>query len=283
MKIEKSTLADMLHLKVVHIMKDERKIFEFIRENEKETLMFPVACIFKSFLSVLVGIAIYEGKIGSIEDCILDYIPLEEITDTNWYKLKIKHVLSKTTGIVWPRPQEPIPKNMNEVMELKFESEPGVSFQYKPDPQIIVYLLEEIYGVEITQLFQTKIISCFENKDYEWDRDDIQGMKVSIQLLDELGQLLLNKGVVNGKRLFSEEYYVQSICKYSCGGFPECTSYGLSWWLRSDLNMPHFYAAGFGGQILAVIPQKKMIISILADMDRPHPENKEIIELALQL
>ena len=90
-------------------------------------------------------------------------------------------------GIIWPRPQEPIPANMREVMELKFESEPGASFQYKPDPQIIVYLLEEIYGLAITELFKTKIILYFTNKVYEWNRDNIQGMKVSIQLLNELG------------------------------------------------------------------------------------------------
>lgn len=60
-------------------------------------------------------------------------------------------------------------------------------------------------------------------------KNDIQGMKVSILLLNELGQLLLNKGVIHGKRLFSEEYYEQSICEYSSGGLPECTPYGLSW------------------------------------------------------
>ncbi len=46
---------------------------------------------------------------------------------------------------------------------------------------------------------------------------------------------------------------------------------------------PVFFASGFGGQYLAVIPQLEMILSILSDMDRPHPENKTIIEKALQL
>lgn len=276
-------LKNNINLRAVHIIKDGQNVFEYVRENEDARQLFPVGCIFKSFLSVLVGIAIFEKRIGSIEDCVIDYISHEKIIDNHWHQLKIKHVLSKTTGIVWPGPQEPVPANMNEVMGLKFESEPGVSFRYKPDPQIIVYLLEELYGVEITQLFKSKIISCFKNKDYEWDRDDIQAMKVSIQLLDELGQLLLNKGVINGKRLFSEEYYEQSVCGYSCGGFPECTSYGLSWWLEIDSGIPYFYASGFGGQYLAVIPQKKMTISILSDMDRPHPENKDVIGLTLRL
>ena len=276
-------LKNYNNLKAVHIIKDEQMIFEYIRENEMKTSLFPVGCIFKSFLSVLVGNAIYEGKIDSIEDCIIDYVSHEEITNVNWYKLKIKHALSKTTGIIWPGPQEPIPVNMREVMELRFESEPGVSFQYKPDPQIIVYLLEEIYGLEITELFRAKIISCFTNKDYEWDRDDIQGMKVSIQLLNELGQLLLNKGITNGKRLFSEEYYEQMIEEYSCGGFPECAPYGLSWWIENNSNVPYFCACGFGGQKLAVVPQQKMIYIILSDLDRPHPKNKDVIEMALNL
>lgn len=258
-------------------------IFEYIREDEKGTLLFPVGCIFKSFLSVLVGIALYERKIGSIDDCIIDYISHDKITDINWYKLKIKHALSKTTGIAWPRPQEPIPANMEEVLELKFESEPGVSFQYKPDPQIIVYLLEEIYGLEITELFRAKIISYFVNKDYKWDKNDIQGMEVSAAMLNELGQLMLNKGEINGQRLFFEEYYEQSIREYSCGGFPECTPYGLGWWIGKDLKTPYFFASGFGGQYLVIIPQKKMVISILSDMDRPHSENKSVIEEALQL
>lgn len=276
-------VANYGNIKAVHISKDKQTIFEYIRENEMGTSLFSVGCIFKSFLSVLVGVAIYEGKIESIEDCIIDYVSHEEITDVNWYKLKIKHALSKTTGIIWPRPQEPIPANMSEVMELRFESEPGISFQYKPDPQIIVYLLEEIYGLEITGLFETKIISYFINKDYEWNRNDIQGMKVSIQLLNELGQLLLNKGTINGMRLFSEEYYEQMIKEYSCGGFPECMPYGLSWWIENNSNISYFSACGFGGQKLVVIPQKGMIISILSDMDRPHPENKDIIEMVLQI
>lgn len=110
----------------------------------------------------------------------------------------------------------------------------------------------------------------------------MQGMKVSISLLNELGQLLLNKGVINGKRLFSEEYYEQSICEYSGGGFPECTPYGLGWWIGKDIEIPYFFASGFGGQYLAVIPQEEMVISILSDMDRPHPENMAIIEKTLQ-
>lgn len=89
-------LDNFPNLKKVCMIKNEQMIFEHIRETEKGTSLFPVGCIFKSFLSVLVGVAIYEGKIGSIDDCVIDYISHDEITDINWYKLRIKHALSKT-------------------------------------------------------------------------------------------------------------------------------------------------------------------------------------------
>ena len=281
------------HIRAIHIIKDNKMIFEQSRESISKTQLFPVGCIFKSFLAVLIGIAIYEGKIESIEDCVLDYFPHDEINDMycnkqdeisyrlSWYKLKIKHALSKTTGIIWPSPKDPIPESMDKIMELRFENEPGTSFQYKPDPQIIVYLLEEVYKTEITKLFETKILSHFKLIDYRWDRERIEDMQVSIQMLDELGQLLLNKGVIGGTRLFSEDYYEQMIHEYSKGGFPECTSYGLGFWIESRSEIPYFYASGFGGQYLIVIPQKNTSISILSDMDRPHPENKTIVELVL--
>ncbi len=266
------------HIKAIQIIRHKKVVFEQLREDIDENTLFPVGCIFKSFLAVLVGIAIYEGKIESIEDCVLDYFPHDAFIDLNWHKLKIKHALSKTTGLIWPGPRESMPKDMKEVMQLKFQNEPGIFFQYKPDPQIIVYLLEEVYGMEITNLFEEKLLSHFTNRTYQWSRDNIEDMRVSVDLLNDFGQLMLNKGTVGEKRLFSEEFFEQSVTGYSDGGFPECTPYGLGCWIAKVAGASYFYAAGFGGQYLAIIPEKVMVISILSDMDRPHPENKKIIE-----
>ena len=93
---------------------------------------------------------------------------------------------------------------------------------------------------------------------------------------------MLNKGKVGETRLFSEEFFEQSICEFSQGGFPECTSYGLGWRVDNCSEIPYYYTSGFGGQYLAIVPQNNMVISMLSDMDRPHPENKKIIEAVLK-
>ena len=49
---------------------------------------------------------------------------------------------------------------------------------------------------------------------------------------------------------------------------------GLSWWIENNSNVPCFRACGINGQKLVVVLQKKMTISILSDMDRPHPKKE---------
>ncbi|HXK53687.1 MAG TPA: serine hydrolase domain-containing protein [Hyphomicrobiales bacterium] len=274
-------IGDYPNIIAIHGIRNNRRIIEQFRDGTDEAGIFPVGCVFKSFVSVLMGIAIYEGKISSIEDSVLDYIPHGEIPDIRWHKVKIRHALSKTTGIVWPGPQEHLPDSMDGVLRLSFEDEPGAAFRYKPDPQIIVYLLEKVYGMDIIKLFERKLLAHFKHTGYCWNRDDIEDMRVCIGMLDELGQLLLHKGVLNGQTVFSEMYYRQCLCAYSAGGFPEHTAYGLGWWVDAYQGVPYFYAAGFGGQKVLVCPEHALCISLLSDMDRPHPENKRAVEQIL--
>lgn len=274
-------IKDYSHLQGIHMIKEGKCYYSYYREDFHPHQLFPVGCIFKSFLSVLVGIALQEGKIGSIEDCVIDYCDYNAINDVNWYRLKIKHVLSKTTGLIWPGPREVLPQNMNEVLRLSFEATPGELFKYKPDPQILVYLLEEVYRTDIVQILKSKLLCHFEVQELEWEKESIEEMRSSLEVLDELGRLMLNKGQIMDRHLFSESYLENSITPYSVGGFPECDPYGLGWWLGEYKNVDYYYAAGFGGQLLMIVPEYNLTISIASDRDRPHTENKQLLEQVL--
>ncbi len=274
-------LEDFPHIKAVRIWQGNEIIFNDLK-HYKEYDLFSVGCIFKSFLSALVGIAIHEGKIGSVKDRITDYYT-ESMYTSEWNNIMIFNALSKTTGLRWPIIGEPMPKNMSEVFKLPIVRTPGTEFMYKPDPQIIVYLLEDLYEMSISDLFKEKILSNYPGVNCDWRSDNIEGMQVSIRLLDEFGKLYLHKGKVGSTYIFDEDYYKLSIEKYSDGGFPERLAYGLGWWLGTYKDVPYFFASGFGGQILGIIPDKNMTISILSEMDRPHPENKSIIDMAIEL
>ena len=130
--------------------------------------------------------------------------------------------------------------------------------------------------MDIVRLFETRLLLHFRHTGYAWNSDDIENMRLGIGVLDELGQLMLHKGAINGTELFSPAYYRQCIRAYSAGGSPEHSPYGLGWWI--DEGGRYVYAAGFGGQILLISPENKLSVAILSDMDRPHLENRELVQ-----
>ena len=65
------SLDEFPSIKGIHIMKNNELIVNVHRDNVLQTQAFPVGCVFKSFLSILMGIAIKERIINSIEDSVL--------------------------------------------------------------------------------------------------------------------------------------------------------------------------------------------------------------------
>jgi len=270
-------INDFKHIKAMHIIENGNLKYEYLSHNSKEE-PFPVGCIFKTFLSALVGSAIREKKIKSAEDKVIAYWPGAEFEDSRWGQLTIGHVMSKTTGLRWPGPKETIPADMAEVFKLQFLADPGAEFAYKPDPQIIVYLLEEVYKRDIVELMQEKLISKLGNETWSWDRNKIEDMQLPVKMLDRFGELYLQCGKIDDVIIFDQNYYTDSFREYSAGGFPECLPYGYGWWIGAFNTVKYYLAAGFGGQIVGVIPERNTVVTILSEMDRPHPENKKIIE-----
>lgn len=267
-------LEGMKHLRAVRVLDDGQRLLDWRRAGESEEL-FPVGCIFKLCISMLIGAAIREGRIGSVSDSVSSYF--EEATAEPWKQLKIAHALSKTTGLVWPGPGERLPDTIDEMMKLPFSSVPGTEFLYKPDPQIAVCLLEQVYGKPVDALFDEKI-GCRLHAPYHWDRNSIEGMRLSIDALKALGRMLLDGGM----GIFGEEYLGEMMKPRSQGGFPECLPYGLGCWIGETKGGRYLLASGFGGQMLAVSPEQGRIAIVLSDMDRPHPENRLLVEQMFQ-
>lgn len=138
-------IEDFPHVKAVHIWQGNEIVFQELK-NYKENDLFPVGCIFKSFLSALVGMAIHEGKIGSITDRITDYYT-EYSYASEWNQLTISHALSKTTGLSWPAMGETIPKNMSEVFDLSFACEPGTEFLYTRSADYCLFIRRYLWNV----------------------------------------------------------------------------------------------------------------------------------------
>lgn len=273
------------HVNAISIRQHGESLFNENFNGHKSSDMHNVGCIFKSFISALVGIALKENKIQCLEQKLVDYYPEIKTKDKDRFfsLLTLQNVMTKKSGLIWPGRGEKLPSSMHEVLKLKFKDIPGENFEYKPDPQIMIYLLEDLYETNIISIANERLFKPLGISKWEWLREDIEGMRISVDGLDIFGELYLNKGIYKGKCYFTEEFYKNSIQSYSLGGFPEGKPYGYYWWIDRYQGFEYFSACGFGGQRLSIIPSLNVSITIISEMDRPHPENNAIIRNVVSL
>lgn len=270
---------DFTHVNAISIRQHGKSLLNEYFNGYKNSDIFKVGCIFKNFISALVGIAIQENKIQSLDQKLIEYYPWIRLNDidANFDLLRLKHVMTKTSGIDWPHRGEQLPKDIRAVFDLKFKNIPGMNFEYKPDPQIMIYLMEDIYHKDIIHLMDDKLFRPLGIKEWEWDRDNIENLRISVNDLDKLGEFYLKKGIFLGKSFFAEDFYFDSMKPYTLGGFPEGKPYGYYWWIDNYEEVDYYCACGFGGQKVCVIPSFDTSITIISEMDKPHPENNAII------
>jgi CubicO group peptidase (beta-lactamase class C family)/uncharacterized protein (DUF2164 family) len=278
---------DFSHLKSVLIVKNGAIIYEKYLNGCTQNTLHETACVFKSFLSAVIGTALQDKLIKNVEakvtDIFLEDIP--ENIDENFNKITLKHLLTKTSGINWPGPKHQFPENerFNDIrlpFSLNIKDEPGKIFEYKPDPHILVCAIEKLSGIDFVSYAHKKLFSPLGIKDYLWNTNFFEDECLLMKTRDiaKVGYLYLNNGFWENNQLISEAYIKESTREHIYGNFPESNPYGYLWWVNDIEKHKAFHAGGFGGQALYVIPDLQLIFVITSKMDKPHQENKLLVK-----
>ncbi len=251
----------------------------------------------KSVSSLLIGAAIKEGKIQSVEQPVGDFIPEFKVGDKA--ALKIMHVLTMSSGTNW---NESYSNPASETTELYYgkdlykvatavqmDKEPGTYHTYKSgDTQLLGLILQKATGKSLSEYASEKL---WEPMGAEhpalWSMDKKGGNEKAYCCFNSntrdfarIGKLMLDSGKWKGNAIIDSGYYVNSI--KACGvkdekGLP-CDYYGYQWWI--DPEHPEvFYARGILGQYIIVIPSTKTIIVRLGKKTSPnrvHTVPKEV-------
>lgn len=278
---------DFPHLKSVLVVKDGSIIYEKYLNGCSQDTMHETGCIFKSFLSAVIGIALKEELIKNVETKLVDIFPndIQKTIDKKFYKITLKHLLTKTSGINWPPPNYEFleKERFNDIripFSLSVKDEPGKKFEYKPDHHILFYVIEKLSGIDFVSYADKKLFSPLGIKNYLWNTDffDNECLLMRTRDIAKLGYLYLNDGLWEKCRLISTEYIQESTSEQVYGNFPENSPYGYLWWVNNIENHKAFHAGGFGGQVLYVVPDLKLIFVITSSMDKPHQENKLLVK-----
>jgi CubicO group peptidase (beta-lactamase class C family) len=262
-------------------------------DTQRDTIVesFSVA---KSFTSALVGIAIDEGYIDSVDDPITDYLPELAIRDPRFENITIRDLLLMSSGLEYKEfrlpglnGDDPLTSYYPDQRQIALENTkvvdaPGAYFQYnKYHPQMLGMILERSTGVSVTEYLQSKIwdplgIEFSGSWSIDSEASDFERMEtgVNARAIDfaKLGQLSLNEGAWNGQQVISGAWVEESTQPYLpsdyAGYYPDWFSeipeqgyYTYMWWgITTESGSYDFSAQGDKGQFIYASPSKDLVI-----------------------
>jgi CubicO group peptidase (beta-lactamase class C family) len=249
----------------------------------------------KTFVGILTGIAIDEGKIKNIDQPVGDFI--DEYKQGDNAKITIKHLLTMSSGInfdedyVSPFAYPAKAYYGTEITELtmkyKAAEEPGKVFKYlSGNTELLAMVLNKATGKTLSEYMSEKLWQPLGAKNTAlWTLDHENGMEKAYCCFNSnapdfarVGQLFLDSGKWNGTQLVNAEFVANSVkpadLVYADDGAKN-DKYGYAWWLIPDYKGHRiFYARGILGQYIICIPDKNMVVVRLGKK-REKPKGNE--------
>lgn len=243
--------------------------------KHNETSIVPSFSMAKSITSILIGCAIDDKLIQSVEEPITNYIP--ELKENGFDKVTIEHILQMTSGLDFNESySNPFGDaatfyygtNLRKAInKMKLKTEPGKQFEYvSGNSQLLGLVLERaLKNKTVTQYLEEKIWKPLEMEfDASWSLDRKKdGLEKTFCCINarardyaKIGKLYLNKGRWNGKQIVSEDWVKQSTKIDTTNG--SAWYYQYQWWLPTKTG--DFMAQGILGQYIYVHPKKNLII-----------------------
>ena len=248
--------------------------------KDKHSDLFNLRSATKSIMSILVGIAVDKGYIKSIEDRVLDYLPLSynQITDERKKNLKISHLLTMKSGVpsieTGINASKMILSNgdwVKFILNLPLECDPGEKFVYNSaNTHLLSAIITTATNMSTLDFAKKFLFEPLGIKGVYWEKDskgfNFGGGNLFMSQYDlaKIGYLLLNNGVWDNNRVISKQWVEQSLKSYYewSYGF----HYGYLWYLKNEKNEKTgeeyiaYSASGAGGQKIFVVPDLDIVI-----------------------
>ena len=229
----------------------------------------------KSFVSTLVGIAIEEGFIGSLDDSVVDYIPELGDSDPRMADITIRNLVSMSSGLRYVEMGAPwsddartyySPDLRAAALSAEIEEEPGATFLYNNyNPLLLGMVLERATGMSVaayleTRLWQPMGAEAAGSWSLDSDASGFEKMESGIngRAIDFLkfGWVFLHQGR-NGDAQVVPEKWVADATMADTSQDP-ASFYQYFWWV--DTENDAFFAEGNHGQFIYVAPDHDLVV-----------------------
>lgn len=244
----------------------------------------------KSVTSILVGIAREHGHMEDLDASVFSFFPeYDDLRTPEKETITLRHLLTMSAGLAW---DELMPWNKPEnsekcmgaapnpyryVLEQPLVNRPGGVFNYSGGAtELLGGILQKVSGTSLDKQAKVGLFDPLGIRDVQWfhypsgDLAAASGLRLRARDLAKIGQLMLDGGAWQGKRIVSARWVEDSttpqINENGLGG--GLFFYGYQWWLgRSLLNRREtkwIAAMGYGGQRLFIVPDLNIVVVVFA-------------------
>ncbi|MDM0011227.1 serine hydrolase [Variovorax sp. J22P168] len=256
----------------------ERYGLDFDREGRWTS--FSVA---KSFTSTLLGAAVREGHIRSLDDKVSDYI--QEMKGSAYDEVSIRQLLTMTSGVRWNenyadpesdvarfnnhKPEEGVDALVSYLRRLPRAAPAGTRWNYSTgETNLVGVLLARATGKPLATYLSEKIwVPAGMEQKATWilskTGQEISGCCLQAATRDfaRFGRFVLDGARVDGKPIVPDDWLGQATTRQADIGQPG-RGYGFQWWTYDDGS---FAARGIFGQGIFIDPKRRLVIASNAD------------------
>jgi CubicO group peptidase (beta-lactamase class C family) len=256
--------------------------------------MFDRASATKSFTSALVGIALDQGCLSSVDQKMVNFFPefADEITDPRKEQITIRDLLQMRGG--YPDEEYTPPymeilfsgdnwHHIPHLLDFPLTSDPGTQFQYSNlTSHLLAVIVARACDTDLKSFAQEHLFTPIGAEVGDWypdaDNYTLGGMGIFVTARDmaKFGSLFLDGGEYDGKQVISANWIRDSLQMYSKGikrggeisstyGSFRDLGYGYQWWSARVGDHGFSYAAGHGGNYIVLLDELDMIIVTTAD------------------
>lgn len=282
------------HIAGVIVLQNDQIRLEAYGKGVDQNTVWTSFSMAKSVSSMLLGIALKEGAVHSLEDSLAQYIP--ELKGKDYGKITVRQLLTMTSGIAWNEDYEDSLSDVAQMYLHPCEGQeahiltymkplhtvhpPGTFWHYNTgETDLLGVFIQKATGMSLAAYLSEKIWKPWgmAHKAY-WLADECSGLNLggsglSATLRDyaRLGTVMLHQGKKGEGTMFSKEWSDSATAKLyqtdeKSGG------YGYLWWCNPNGS---YTAIGIFGQMIYVNPKKNLVIAQIAAW--PKATSKELV------
>ena len=243
-----------------------------------------VKSVSKTLLSAMIGIALEAGYFENLDQRVEEFLPayFEGITDSRKREITLENLITMRSGLRGTSFDNYNPWILSRnwiryVLEQPITAVPGSRYQYSTgNTHLLSAILTESTGMSTLAFGRRYLFEPLDIRLRAWDRDP-QGyylggnnMHLTPREMLAFGQLYLHRGRLGNRQIISEQW-VEDSWRPKMRSFSSYSGYGYGWWYRRTSGFDVYYAVGYGGQYIFVVPDLDLTVvatSSLANRSR---------------